>query len=70
MVIFGQKGPFWTVFGQNGQNGENDQKSAWNIFLTLEALTNFKVSEKSNERFPRKRVTNERTYIRTDRRDS
>ena len=29
----GQKGPFWTVFGQNGQNGENFQKSAWNIFL-------------------------------------
>ena len=28
----GQKGPFWTVFGQNGQNGENYQKSAWNIF--------------------------------------
>ena len=26
----GQKGPFWTVFGQNG---ENFQKSAWNIFL-------------------------------------
>ncbi len=31
-VILGQKGQFWTVFGQNGQNGENDQKSAWNIF--------------------------------------
>ena len=29
----GQKGPFWTVFGQNGENGENFQKSAWNIFL-------------------------------------
>ena len=29
----GQKGPIWTVFGQNGQNGENFQKSAWNIFL-------------------------------------
>ena len=30
-----QKPPFWTVFGQNGQNGENYQKSAWNIFLAL-----------------------------------
>ena len=29
----GQKGPFCTVFGQNGQNGENYQKGAWNIFL-------------------------------------
>jgi len=30
--ILGKKGKFWTVFGQNGQNGENYQKSAWNIF--------------------------------------
>ena len=30
--ILGPKGQFWTVFGKNGQNGENDQKSAWNIF--------------------------------------
>ena len=33
--ILGQTAPFWTVFGQNGQNGENYQKSAWNIFLAL-----------------------------------
>ena len=26
---------FWTVFGQNGQNGDNYQKNAWNIFLAL-----------------------------------
>ena len=31
-VIFDQKGQFWTVFGQNG---ENDQKSAWNIFTNF-----------------------------------
>ena len=32
--ILGQNGQFWTVFGQNGENGENYQKSgAWNIFL-------------------------------------
>ena len=66
LVIFGQKGPFWTVFGQNGQNGENYQKSAWNIFFHLQALTNCKVSEKSNERFPRKSVVNGRTYVRTN----
>ena len=35
LVILGQKGQFWTVSGQNGQNGENYQKSAWNIFLAL-----------------------------------
>ena len=60
LVIFGQKGPFWTVFGQNGQNGENYQKSAWNIFLALTS-PNCKVSEKSNERFPRKSVADVRT---------
>ena len=28
-------GQFWPVFGQNGQNGGNYQKRAWNIFLAL-----------------------------------
>ena len=62
----GQKGPFWTVFGQNGQNGENYQKSAWNIFLAP-TNRNCKVSEKSNEQFPRKSVTDERTNGQTRR---
>ena len=57
LVILGQKGPFWPVFGQNGQNGENYQKSAWNIFLA-----------KNNERFPRKSVAYVRTDVRTDER--
>ena len=63
----GQKGPFWTVFGQNGQNGENFQKSAWIIFLAPKS-PNCKVSEKSNERFPRKSVTDVRTDGRTNER--
>ena len=33
LVIFGQKGPFWTVFGQNGQNGENYKKKHWEYKL-------------------------------------
>ena len=33
--ILGQNGQFWTVFAQNGQNGNFFQKSAWNIFLAL-----------------------------------
>ena len=69
MGIFGQKGQFWTVFGQNGQNGNFFQKSAWNIFLALTS-PNFKVSEKSNERFSRNRVTHARTHARTNGRDS
>ena len=51
-------------FCQNGQNGEKYQKALGTLFLHLQALTKCKVSEKSNERFPRKRTyvcTKERT---------
>ena len=41
---------------KNDQNGENYQKSALKIFLVLTS-PNCKVSEKINERFPRKSVT-------------
>ena len=40
------------------------------FFSRLQALSMCKVSEKSNERFPRKSVTHERTYVRTNERDS
>ena len=33
-------GQFWTVFGQNGQNGENYQKTLGTFFSRLQALTN------------------------------
>ena len=46
------------------------KKALGTFFSHLQALTNCKVSEKSNERFPRKRVTNVRTDGRTDRRDT
>ena len=73
---------FWAKMANFGQflvkMGKTEiffQKSAWNIFFSrLQALTNCKVSEKSNERFPRNSVTYERTdvrtYIRTNERDS
>ena len=54
--------PILEVFGQNV---ENYQKSAWNIFHAL-TRPKCKVSEQSNERFPRKNVM----YGRTDSRDS
>ena len=63
--ILGQNGQFWTVFGQNGQNGKFFQKSAWKIFSRLQALTNCKVSEKSNEEFSRNCVIYEQTDERT-----
>ena len=46
------------------------KKALGKFFSRLQALTNCKVSEKNNERFPRKRVTYVRTCVRTDRRDS
>ena len=36
LVILGQKGQFWKVFGQNDQNSENyKKKSARKNFLTV-----------------------------------
>ena len=44
--ILGQNGQFWTVFGQNGQNGNFLQKALGKFFSCLKALINCKVSEK------------------------
>ena len=48
------KGQFWTIFGQNGQNGIFSEKVFGTFFSLLKALINCKVSEKSNEGIPRK----------------
>ena len=47
-------GQFWTIFGQNGQNGFFFKKAFGTFFSLLKALINCKVSEKSNEGIPRK----------------
>ena len=52
--ILGQNGQFWTVFGQNGQNGNFFQKAFGTFFSLLKALIKCKVSEKSNQGIPRK----------------
>ena len=69
--ILGQEGQFWTVLGQNGRNGIFFKKALGTFLSRLQALTNCKVSEKSNEGIPRKRVahgqTDKRTNGRTDR---
>ena len=44
--ILGQNGQFWTVFGQNGQNGNFFKKALGTFLSRLQALTNYKVSEK------------------------
>ena len=63
-VEFGDQ--FWTVFGQNGQNVIFFKKALGTFLSRLQALTNCKVSEKSNEGIPRKRVAHERTNGRTN----
>ena len=40
LVNLGKKNQFWTVFDQNGQNGENYKKKALGTFFScLQALT-------------------------------
>ena len=61
-----EKSPFWAIwskmanFGQFsakiGKMGSFFKKTAWNILSHLQAITNRKVSEKSNERFSSNRV--------------
>ena len=41
------------------------KKALGTFFLTFWTLTSYKISEKSDERFPRKSVTDVRTYVRT-----
>ena len=57
---------FWTVFGQNGRNGIFFKKALGKFFPPLQALTNCKNSEKSNERISRYFRTNGQTDGRTD----
>ena len=68
-----KKTPFWTFwakmanFGQflakMGKTGILFKKALGTFFSHLQALTNGKVSEKSNERFSRICVTNGRTNV-------
>ena len=71
-----QKPPFRSFLAKKGHFGQFLAKMAKTVkiikkalgtfFSHLQALTNCKVSEKSNERFPRKRVTYVLTDGRTD----
>ena len=67
-----KKPPFLVIYAKNDHFGQFMakmvktvkifKKALGTFFSHLQALTNCKVSEKSHERFPRKRVT----YVRTD----
>ena len=60
MAHFGQ------FFAKMGETGFFFKKALGTFFPPLQALTNCKVSEKSNERISRKAVANERMDRRTD----
>ena len=62
MGIFGQKGQFWTVFGQNGQNGNFFKKALGTFSSRLQALT-AKFQKKVMNSF---RETALHTYGRTE----
>ena len=49
-----------------GKTGIFSKKELETFFSRLQALTNCKDSEKSNERFSSNRVTDGRTYVQTD----
>ena len=54
---------FGKFLAKMGKTGIFFKKSLGTFFSRLQALSNCKVSEKSNERFPRKRVTNVQTDV-------
>ena len=64
--ILGQNGQFWKFFAKMGKTGIFFKKALGTFFSHLQALTNCKVSEKSNERFSSNSVTD----VRTDGRES
>ena len=70
LVILAKKGHFGQFLAKMAKTVKIIKKALGTFFSHLQALTNCKVSEKSNERFPRKRVTNERTDVRTYEHDS
>ena len=63
---FRQKWPIFDSFWPKWAKQDFFQKSAWNIFPHFQALTNCKVSEKSNERISRKAFADGRTDGQTD----
>ena len=67
---FGPKMQIMEFFGQNGQKGNFFKKALGKFLSRLQAITNCKVSEKSNERFSSNCVTYGRTYVHTNEHES
>ena len=63
--ILGQNGQFWKFLAKMGKTGIFFRKALGTFFSRLQALTNCKLSEKSNVRFSSNRVTYRRTERQT-----
>ena len=63
--ILGQNGQFRKFLAKMGKTGIFFKKALGTFFSCLKALTNCKVSEKSNERFSSNRVMHGRVRGRT-----
>ena len=63
--ILGQNAPFWKFLAKMAKTVKIIKKALGTFFSRLKALTNCKVSEKSNEGIPRNRVADKRTDERT-----
>ena len=66
MGILGQKGRFWTIFGQKGAIFEFSVKKRKRQFLLIFFIFQYKKSENSNTRIFGKMGTDERTTGRTE----
>ena len=59
-------GQFWQILAKMAKTVKIIKKALGKFFSRLQALTNFKVSEKSNVPFKRKSVAKIRTKTRTE----
>ena len=66
MAFWAKMANFGEFLAKMGKTGNFSKKALGTFFSRLQALTNCKVSEKSNERFSSNSVTDGRTHIRTD----
>ena len=64
--ILGENAQFWKFLAKMSKTGIFFKKALGKFFSYLQALTNCKVSEKSNERFSSNSVTDVRTHVRMD----
>ena len=65
LSLWAKKAHFGQFLAKMAKTVKIIKKALGTFFLTFWTLTKCKVSEKSNERFPRKSVTYGHTYVRT-----